>query len=119
MSDSPRLAQRLRSPLNTCPLPTLPCALYLCCRFFRVESLASSGSLANLIEESRRDVSVGVHVYLKNATEDVTPHLAAFLVVRRDYWYVFRLHHPAAAVRMNTSTTLMFVVAANFLTERA
>lgn len=57
--------------------------------FFRVESLASSGSLANLIEESRRDVSVGVHVYLKNATEDVTPHLAAFLVVRRDYWYLF------------------------------
>ena len=57
--------------------------------FVRCETIQSSGQLANMLEEGKRGVRVGVHVYLKNATEDVTPHLAAFMVVRREGWYFF------------------------------
>ena len=32
---------------------------------------------------------VGVHTYLKNATEDPTPHLAAFQIFRQEHWYSF------------------------------
>lgn len=51
--------------------------------------LASSGMLPNMLEEARRGVRVGFHVYLKAADEDVTPHLAAFLVVRAEGWLFF------------------------------
>ena len=54
-----------------------------------VVQLASSGMLPNMLEEARRGVRVGFHVYLKAADEDVTPHLAAFLVVRAEGWLFF------------------------------
>ena len=32
---------------------------------------------------------MGVHTYLNNATEDPTPHAAAFMLFRREHWYFF------------------------------
>lgn len=57
--------------------------------YVRAEALASSGQLQNMLREGAHGVRVGMHVYLKNASEDVTPHLAAFLVLRRTGWYFF------------------------------
>lgn len=55
----------------------------------RAETLASSGQLANLVEESKRAVPMGVHTYMKAASEDLTPHIAAFLLFRAEHWYYF------------------------------
>jgi hypothetical protein len=57
--------------------------------FVRAESALSSGLLPNMLEESRRGVPVGAHTYFKNATEDPTAHMAAFLLGREDGWYFF------------------------------
>ena len=57
--------------------------------FMRAEALASSGQLPNMLQESSLDVPMGVHVYYKNATEDPTPHVAAFMLLRSEYWYFF------------------------------
>lgn len=54
--------------------------------FMRAESLASSGQLANMLAEGVAGVAAGVHTYYNNATEDPTPHLAAFMLVREEYW---------------------------------
>ena len=55
----------------------------------RAEALASSGQLANMLEESRRRVPVGFHVYLRDKHEDPAPHVAAFLLLRQAGWYFF------------------------------
>ncbi len=57
--------------------------------FMRAESIASSGTLANMLRESRLAVPMGVHTYYKSLDEDPTPHLAAFMLVRQEYWYYF------------------------------
>mmetsp|Transcript_23666 Transcript_23666/g.54190 ORF Transcript_23666/g.54190 Transcript_23666/m.54190 type:complete len:414 (+) Transcript_23666:3-1244(+) len=57
--------------------------------FMRAEKLAATGQLANMIREAQLGVPVGVHVYYKNATEDPTPHVAAFLLLRAESWYFF------------------------------
>ena len=62
--------------------------------FMRAEQVASSGQLPNMLEESKRQVPMGVHTYLKvdkatNVTEDPTPHVAAFMLVRQEHWYYF------------------------------
>jgi hypothetical protein len=62
--------------------------------FMRAEQVASSGQLPNLLEESSRGVPMGVHTYLNvdkvtNATEDPTPHVAAFMLFRQEHWYYF------------------------------
>lgn len=55
----------------------------------RAEAMHSSGDLANMLEEARRDVPVGVHTYLRSAKEDLSAHVAVFLLFRRDYWFYF------------------------------
>jgi hypothetical protein len=57
--------------------------------FMRAEQMASSGQLSNMLEESRLGVPAGVHTYLKNNTEDPTPHLAVFMIFRQQHWYSF------------------------------
>ncbi len=57
--------------------------------FMRAENLASSGQRDNMLEESQLGVSAGVHTYLKNQSEDVTPHAAAFLLFRQTGWFFF------------------------------
>jgi len=57
--------------------------------FMRAETLASSGQLANMLQEGASGVAAGVHTYYTNATEDPTPHVAAFQLVREDHWYFF------------------------------
>lgn len=57
--------------------------------FMRAEQMASSGQLANMLEESRLGIPAGVHTYLKNSTEDLTPHLAVFMLFRQEHWYSF------------------------------
>merc|ERR1712023_181650 len=52
--------------------------------FMRAEKLASSGQLANMLEEPRLNVPAGVHTYLNNATEDPTAHIAAFMLMRQE-----------------------------------
>ena len=55
----------------------------------RAEKLASSGQLPNMLQEARLGVPMGVHVYFNNATEDPTPHIAAFMLMRTEHWYFF------------------------------
>ena len=57
--------------------------------FVRAEQLSSSGQLPNLLQESKLGVPMGVHTYLNSATEDPTPHAAAFLLFREAHWYFF------------------------------
>jgi len=57
--------------------------------FMRAEELASSGQLANMLEESRRRVPVNMHTYLSSPEEDPTPHIAVFLLFRQANWYFF------------------------------
>ena len=57
--------------------------------YVRAEELASSGQLPNMLEESTRGVPMGVHTYLKNLTEDASPHIAAFMLFRQEHWYYF------------------------------
>lgn len=49
---------------------------------------------SNMLEEDRLNVAAGVHTYLTtNATTKVVeshlPHMAAFLLVRKENWYYF------------------------------
>ena len=65
----------------------------------RAEQLAADPKvgdalLRNMLREGRAGVPVGVHAYYaRNATtgalEDVTPHVAAFLLAREEHWYYF------------------------------
>jgi hypothetical protein len=55
----------------------------------RAESALSSGNLVNMLQESRQGVAAGVHTYYKNATEDPLPHMAAFMLAKREHWYFF------------------------------
>ena len=74
--------------------------------FMRAELLASTGQLQNLLRESKLGLAAGVHVYYQqenkscvpNATaappvvcalEDPTPHIAAFLLFRQEFWFFF------------------------------
>ena len=57
--------------------------------FFRAEQTSKDHTLPNLLRESALGVPVGVHTYLKNSTEDPTPHLAAFMIFRQEHWYSF------------------------------
>ena len=43
------------------------------------EELASSGQLANMLEESKRRVPMGFHTYLKSAHEDPTKEMRNLL----------------------------------------
>ena len=49
--------------------------------FVRVETMRSSGQLANMLEESKRGVPMGVHVYLKNGTNAVRSAGPSWLLV--------------------------------------
>lgn len=57
--------------------------------FMRAEQMASNGQLSNMLQESELGIPAGVHTYLNNATEDPTPHLAVFMLMRQEYWYSF------------------------------
>ena len=57
--------------------------------FYRAEQVATNHQLSNLVHESEMGIPVALHTYLKNATEDPTPHLAAFMLFRQPYWYSF------------------------------
>lgn len=57
--------------------------------FMRAEQMASSGQLANMLQESEMGIPAGVHTYLNNMTEDPTPHLAVFMLFRQEHWYSF------------------------------
>jgi hypothetical protein len=57
----------------------------------RAEGLASTGQLANMLEESKLGLGMGVHVYYQHENktdpasplEDPTPHIAAFMLMRQ------------------------------------
>jgi len=48
---------------------------------------ATTGALANMLQESTRGVAAAVHTYYKAADEDPTPHVAAFLLARSERWF--------------------------------
>ncbi|KAL3923611.1 MAG: hypothetical protein SGPRY_004164, partial [Prymnesium sp.] len=54
--------------------------------FVRAEKMASSGQLENMLRESELAVPVGMHVYYKSASEDPTPHIAVFMLLRNEHW---------------------------------
>jgi len=55
----------------------------------RAEQMMSGGFLPNMLEEAKLGVAAAVHTYYKNATEDPTPHMAAFMLARSEHWYFF------------------------------
>ena len=63
----------------------------------RAEGLESTGQLANMLQESKLGLGMGVHVYYQHQNksdplsplEDPSPHIAAFMLMRQDYWYFF------------------------------
>jgi len=57
--------------------------------YVRAEEMASSGQLANMLEESKLKVPVCVHTYLQSIDEDPSAHIAAFLLFRQQHWYYF------------------------------
>lgn len=56
------------------------------------------GQLENMLTESNLGLAAGVHVYYQHTNksdptsplEDPTPHIAAFMVMRQEYWYFVR-----------------------------
>jgi len=44
-------------------------------------------SLPNMLTEEALGVPAVVHTYYKHATDEPTPHIAAFLLARSDHWY--------------------------------
>lgn len=60
--------------------------------FMRAESVSDPKKmdvLSNMLKESELGVPAGVHTYLRSSTEDPTPHLAVFMLVRQEYWFSF------------------------------
>eukprot|EP00040_Diaphanoeca_grandis_P007407 m.40818 g.40818 ORF g.40818 m.40818 type:complete len:428 (+) comp18624_c0_seq1:210-1493(+) len=55
----------------------------------RAEQMISGGFLPNMLQEAKLGVAAGVHTYYHNATEDPTPHMAAFMLARSEHWYYF------------------------------
>lgn len=55
----------------------------------RAESALKTGNLLNMLEEAKMGVAAAVHTYYQTATEDPTPHMAAFLLTRQENWYYF------------------------------
>lgn len=48
-----------------------------------------NGLLNNMLTESKAGIASAVHTYYHNASEDPTPHVAAFLLARNTSWYFF------------------------------
>ena len=65
--------------------------------------LKSQGQLQNMLTESNLGLAAGVHVYYQHtnqsdphsALEDPTPHIAAFMVMRQEFWCFLRTSNDA------------------------
>ena len=51
--------------------------------YHRSEQVKTDKQLPNLLQESKLKLPVALHTYLKNSTEDPTPHLVAFQIFRQ------------------------------------